>query len=350
MDTLSEPIQKTEIRKSMIRFIRKFLRKTSLTKRQKSKRNEILISEMGSQVESLKFLDLPQEVFLVICGFFDSPKELCSLSRSCKRLAFLCNEESLWRYYFQQKWPWFYDTYEMEKTKMVESDIIVQQELEPMKKQEPSWSPPNQLIHFENWKQFYQDVHQGKQKFILQVYERESNHGFMRSYYDGLVSYLSSTASIRVQYFPHLNTTSPPKEEIIKPQQYDRLKCVPVEIRHNNPFNVFLRSKPEQLSVGDEVEVQWRNNPDGAFGWWHGIIDTVSHYDGNQHQTTTEHGAVVFDIVFSHYPPTSPWFRLRLPSGLQKPLPCRPSGWLGSIRKLTPPELQVMKSHFKKYE
>lgn len=34
------------------------------------------------------------------------------------------------------------------------------------------WIPPQQLLHFENWKQFFKNVYQGKQKFNLHIYNK----------------------------------------------------------------------------------------------------------------------------------------------------------------------------------
>jgi hypothetical protein len=296
-----------------------------------------LVRDMeGDTFTRLKFYDLPIELILYIACYLP-PKDMISLARTCRRFGELPQEESFWRYQFACKWPHFYETFQDEKWGRKDPHVIPQI-ITAALDQDPKWRLPSELMKFSSWREAYKNVLEGKQKCILQIFKREKNHGFMRSYYDGVTSYIKEKGEYKIEYFPHLNTLSPAKGEIISEDQFDRMKVVPLELRHHNPFCVYRREGPlEPLAAGDEVEVQWRNNEDGAFGWWHGIVQSISEDK-------------IVELVFKHYPTTSPWHLLRLPYGLQKPIPCKPSGWLGAIRKINAAEKEVMKSHFKKYD
>jgi len=85
----------------------------------------------------------------------------------------------------------------------------------------------------------------------------------------------------------------------------------------------------EGLRIGAGLEVQWKRQSGGPFGWWYGELEDLERQPGASVARAT--------IVFKHFPPNSSWYRMQVVFGDGVIRDSNFGGKTGGIRS-TPPE------------
>merc|ERR1712151_93727 len=80
------------------------------------------------------------------------------------------------------------------------------------------------------------------------------------------------------------------------------------------------------LRVGEGVELQWKMQSGGPFGWWYGRLEALK-YGTDGKATAT--------ITFRHFPTTSRWYKLQFDFGDGETRPCAFGGYTGGLRAVT---------------
>jgi hypothetical protein len=78
------------------------------------------------------------------------------------------------------------------------------------------------------------------------------------------------------------------------------------------------------LRVGGGVELQWKMQSGGPFGWWYGHLEALERGADGRRTTAT--------ITFPHFPTTSDWYRLRVQVGDGEIRECTFGGYTGGLR------------------
>lgn len=141
-------------------------------------------------------------------------------------------------------------------------------------------------------------------------------------------------------------------EEVIPSDEVHRLRFCPPSARdylsgsqgtYIDPFRVIrpvgvtLKDLQLEFECGRHVELQWKMRNGGPFGWWHGEVQSVE---------AREEGSFFVNILFKHFPESSPWYRLTVPLNVAAPVPCVIGGYSGGVRRCTIDEERLWRKFF----
>eukprot|EP01116_Phalansterium_solitarium_P024995 TRINITY_DN9357_c0_g1_i1.p1 TRINITY_DN9357_c0_g1~~TRINITY_DN9357_c0_g1_i1.p1 ORF type:complete len:362 (-),score=56.93 TRINITY_DN9357_c0_g1_i1:275-1360(-) len=295
---------------------------------------QMILSECVNLEKSLapfRLQELPLELVDRIAQFLDKPRDLAAFGATCHQYYELALGQELWSGLYAVRFPVFHAAIFRE---ICLNDSVDEPDILPGDCS-PRWEPPRRLIDTrKSWRTLYQETLSGTLVIVLHIYNRDLQIGFLRSYFDALVSYTGG--QYFVQYFPHLVHAHEPRVEYIAEDLLARrTRIVPLDLRTHCPYTVYRPPATQQLKIGDVVELQWRKQADGAFGWWYGKVNGFDDEDG----------VPVVRILFDQFPTASAWFLLRVPPNLTIPWPISASGFVGGIRKLLPAEHAEMIAH-----
>jgi hypothetical protein len=241
------------------------------------------------------------------------------------------------------------------------------------------FKPFSRLLEFlgtrhtlKDWRTLYKDTFEGKIEFIVEVFDRQKKAGFAMSampariHYDraaqGFVAWYMSASQVPPELIPEYQqhriracptptleqlcyssnlVTEVPFERRWGARCTDRSRWVgkspdvPEEEQASYPYSVFGTTKG--FKVGQPVELQWKMQGRSPFGWWFGLLESLSQEDDT---------LAIATIIFPHFSPTSQWYRLTVRIGDGEIRDCALGGKSGGLRPVAAEERVQWMKHF----
>lgn len=198
------------------------------------------------------------------------------------------------------------------------------------------------------WRSLFAEMFAGQIECTLEVYHRQKRPGFIMSAMPAKVTWDSSDSTYVARY---ISTNNVPIERIPRTEGC-RLRFCPLSARaalqpaklppvqpwngarrQAFPYNHYpYKVLPglEGLHPGEGVELQWKMQYDGPFGWWYGILESLVLMQDGQHASTA-----LASIAFPQFSPTSKWYRAEVIIGDSKVRSCSFGGFNGGVRPTT---------------
>jgi hypothetical protein len=192
-----------------------------------------------------------------------------------------------------------------------------------------------------DWRLVFQNTLAGRVECCLEIFDRGKKLGFAMAAMPAQVTYDRESAAYVATY---LSAIEVPSEYICENEEH-RLRFCPESARAQlqpgltpkvdsgtklcvYPYRVL--EGLDGLVVGKGVELQWKMQYGSPFGWWYGHLEALGRGPSP--------GLAIATIIFPHFSPGAPWYRLNVMFGDDKMRDCTFGGYTGGIRGVTQAE------------
>jgi len=253
-----------------------------------------------------------------IISFLEAPVDLLNV---CTSSYCVCEQDHYWESLFKMTWPAFHESLSFQGD--------------------------------QHWRSLHHQMLNGKIVCILEVFDREKSPGFTMSCVPAWVHWETKSDSYVANYVsfdPDVRPESIPRWEghrlrFCPAAVRDRLQPLEACIPSRKPSSCFRSDRiverqlgypfeplpgVDKFEIGGGVELQWKKQEGGAFGWWHGLLEKVE---------LDSHGrSAVATLVFPHFPANSAFYRLCVRFGDGRMRSCDFGGISGGLRPISEAE------------
>lgn len=276
----------------------------------------------SSSLESLAEGTLP--LLISVVDFLLEPREfvrVCGLASSTLAARCRLSTHPHWEAMYRRRWPTFYEA----------------------------------MLHMgvKDWRMVLKLTFLGRCSSILEVFHRQHHRAFARAVVTAWVSWEATAGCYMAKY---LGGAEGSVEQIPEEEAVWRLRFCPAPVRGilrpgrmpspeeiqleelmesdpmcrvaatPYPFRV-LKGVDATLAVGQGVELQWKMQEDGPFGWWYGRLEEIHLKDDGR--------SVIVTILFEQFAKDSPWHRQVVEVGDGKMRLAAVGGYTGGLRGCT---------------